>query len=388
MFKLDDTVIPYNWTILKGIIDRQARISDAINKPSIWNSVYTLKFSIDEGLIPTETNKSADIQHVPDEMNGNLQPVLNILRLLYSIVEEQSLADFFAGYLRPLSAEFVNAKLTAKLNRQLEESLVIASDCLPDWATSLTRSHGFLFPFESRFNFLQSTSFGYSRSMHRWLTQDNMNNSQRRNDNRRPTSVGTLSRQKVRVSRKRILESAMKVMDMYGSSPAIIEIEYYDEVGTGLGPTLEFYSSVSLEVTLSNLHMWRGPSTTEDYVSTKSGLFPRPLLASPQNDNTRKIFALFRFLGQFVARSMLDSRIIDLDFNPTFFYLLQQESGLFQPSGLLHFVDKELAKSIDHLESYISSGDEDAVANLALDFTLPGYPEIELVPAAKIFLSH
>jgi len=31
-----------------------------------------------------------------------------------------------------------------------------------------------------------------------------------------------------------LLESAIKVMDLYASSKAILEIEYFDEVGTGL----------------------------------------------------------------------------------------------------------------------------------------------------------
>ena len=35
----------------------------------------------------------------------------------------------------------------------------------------------------------------------------------------------------VRISRKRILESAAKVFEMYGTSRAVLEIEYFGEVG-------------------------------------------------------------------------------------------------------------------------------------------------------------
>jgi E3 ubiquitin-protein ligase TRIP12 len=35
----------------------------------------------------------------------------------------------------------------------------------------------------------------------------------------------------VRVSRKRILESAAKVMELYASSRAVLELEFFGEVG-------------------------------------------------------------------------------------------------------------------------------------------------------------
>ena len=47
-------------------------------------------------------------------------------------------------------------------------------------------------------------------------------------------------------------------MEEVGSSRALLEIQYQDEVGTGLGPTLEFYTLVSREVQQANLQMWRG----------------------------------------------------------------------------------------------------------------------------------
>ena len=39
-----------------------------------------------------------------------------------------------------------------------------------------------------------------------------------------------MARQKVRVSRTRLLESALKVFEAYGSHKAILEVEYYGEV--------------------------------------------------------------------------------------------------------------------------------------------------------------
>ena len=73
----------------------------------------------------------------------------------------------------------------------------------------------------------------------------------------------------VRISRKRIIESAMKVFEMYGSSRAVLEIEYFNEVGTGLGPTLEFYTMLSHDFQRRGLKLWRGDE--EKLSSTASG---------------------------------------------------------------------------------------------------------------------
>jgi E3 ubiquitin-protein ligase TRIP12 len=76
----------------------------------------------------------------------------------------------------------------------------------------------------------------------------------------------------VRISRKRILESATKVFEMYGTSRAVLEIEYFGEVGTGLGPTLEFYTMLSHDMQRKGLGMWRGDDSTTTRVAT--GLRP------------------------------------------------------------------------------------------------------------------
>ena len=60
------------------------------------------------------------------------------------------------------------------------------------------------------------------------------------------------------VSRSDILKQAEKVLDELGTSRAVLEIQYQDEVGTGLGPTLEFYALVSREIQRADLDLWRG----------------------------------------------------------------------------------------------------------------------------------
>lgn len=136
----------------------------------------------------------------------------------------------------------------------------------------------FLFPFATRYNFLQSTSFGYARLILKWQSQQNRGQDTSRRDDG-IGFLGRLQRQKVRISRKHILESAVKVFELYGSSSSVLEVEYFDEVGTGLGPTLEFYSLVSKEFARRDLKIWRDADQTRPghYVHHPSGLFPAPI---------------------------------------------------------------------------------------------------------------
>lgn len=71
----------------------------------------------------------------------------------------------------------------------------------------------------------------------------------------------------------------MKVFELYGSSSSILEVEYFEEVGTGLGPTLEFYSLVSQEFARKDLKIWRDSDaiSPSSYVGHPSGLYPAPL---------------------------------------------------------------------------------------------------------------
>lgn len=176
------------------------------------------------------------------------------------------------------------------------------SSCLPEWALDLPQHFPFLFPFGTRYNFLQSTSFGYARLILKWQSQQSRGqDSSRRDDG--VGFLGRLQRQKVRISRQHILESAVKVFELYGSSSSILEVEYFEEVGTGLGPTLEFYSLVSKEFARKDLKIWRDadPMLSGQYVHHPLGLFPAPINVEAVAD-----------VGQCVNHSHLSSRSINL----------------------------------------------------------------------------
>ncbi|KAI1632701.1 E3 ubiquitin-protein ligase UPL3 [Biscogniauxia mediterranea] len=415
-FSLDDRVIPNETTIYRAVHNSSSPTDEHLNR-SVWSAVHSIKFRRVPGPPPAEPigfassfDGASDVNGVPVSLANNpttasILRLLNILHDLNANIEDIMVENKTALRLNvePLS-QFVNTKLTAKLNRQLEEPLIVASNCLPGWSEDLARLYPFLFPFETRHLFLQSTSFGYARSMSRWQNAQQEETRRDRRDER--PFLGRLQRQKVRISRAKILESALKVMELYGSSQSILEVEYFEEVGTGLGPTLEFYSTVSKEFSKKKLKLWRemDSNDSEEFVSGPNGLFPRPL---HEEDSTAGIICqLFKMLGKFVARSMIDSRIIDINFNPIFFRIGEGSSGVKPSLGAVKIVDPGLANSLKHIKKFALAKkaiDEDpkrtpaqkvadterivvegtTIEDLALDFTLPGYPEIELIPGGS-----
>lgn len=417
-FSLDGKVIPNETTIYRAVFLSASKAEDQHTSRSIWSATHPIKFKRMSGPPPVETSSFAANSEIDSEASGGIPAslaknpttasilrLLNILHQLNENIEDVLVASdqqTISLNVEPPS-QFVSTKLTAKLNRQLEEPLIVASSCLPSWSEDLARQYPFLFPFETRHLFLQSTSFGYARSMARWQNAQAEDNRRDRH-NERPF-LGRLQRQKVRISRQKILESALKVMELYGASQSILEVEYFEEVGTGLGPTLEFYSTVSNEFAKKKLRLWRDVdgNGSDEFIFGASGLFPRPLSAEEvRTPNGERILHLFKMLGKFVARSMIDSRIIDIHFNPTFFRITDVASAGVKPSlGAVKVVDPGLARSLKTIMKYSAAKkeiDEDPrrtpaqkvadtesilidgvrLDDLCLDFTLPGYPNIEL----------
>ena len=385
----------------------------------IWSNVYTVRYkkvsgadakrTIEATPEPTSADNAAVELPASIKEDAPYAKLLQLLAVLHSLNtewREMSRADAAAGTkvesqsATPALAEsaFVNNKLTAKLNRQLEEPMIVASACLPAWSTDLPKHFPFLFPFEARFAFLQSTSFGYARLLTRWQALHSRNQEPGSSSSSRLDDsfgfLGRLQRQKVRISRGNLLASAFKVFELYGSNSSVLEVEYFEEVGTGLGPTLEFYSLVSKEFARRDLKLWRDSragGSDEDgsqYVYSPLGLFPAPLLADGDQANSaspsdvsssetagsvQKRLQAFRILGQFVAKALLDSRIIDCNFSPVFMGAVLNQH-VAPTLATLACVDATLARSMASMHKMPA----DEVESLGLDFTLPGYESIEL----------
>ncbi|KAI8082723.1 uncharacterized protein BX664DRAFT_387876 [Halteromyces radiatus] len=467
-FYMEGTMISSDSTVYGAIhrneIRKQNQSDPQTTNHPIWSTAYPVTYKRVFVTDDTDITKKAENSSLQQTDNSQLPKqlpdmdaiCLNILRLLKELATlsgaweaiNQSPSAIITTTETPSlvpMTEFVNRKLAAKMQRQLEEPLIVASSCLPEWVYYFMGNYPFLFPFDVRHLFIQSTSFGYSRLIARWQSMQMRNNTQngQRHDGQggytndsgsgrsieggssqqqqqQPT-LGRMERKKVMVKRNQILEYTIKIMRLFGNSQPVLEIEYVDEEGTGLGPTLEFYSLASKEFSKQSTNMWRqdddisdiddakmtlsGVNTSSEeevnkdiYVVAKRGLFPAPLSRYKDTRSRKKIIQLFKTLGQFVAKAMLDFRIIDIPFSVAFFKLLLHDD--VTPLEILKEIDPTLARSVSHLQAYVDkkhlmeqdislkSDQIQAIENitingakiqdLCLDFTLPGYPNIEL----------
>lgn len=218
---------------------------------------------------------------------------------------------------------------------------------------------------------------------------------------------GRIQRRKVEVPRDAPMQVALKVFDLFGASSSILDVHFQGEVGTGLGPTLEFFASVCREFAWRELKLWRDADSTiaGRYVHHPLGLFPAPMLSEVvegpgATERDRRRIRLYRLLGQFVARALLDSRIIDISFNKLFIKLILGDHVPLTVSTL-KFIDPPLASSLSTLQQFakqkraiekddnLKKGEKNKrivnldvngakLEDMCLDFTVPGYEDLEL----------
>jgi len=135
-------------------------------------------------------------------------------------------------------------------------------------------------------------------------------------------------------------------------------------------------------------------------VFSDTGLYPLPLARNSKSSHKTKIKNKFQFLGRFMAKAVLDNRMIDLPFSkPMYQWLLQEEHFLDVQD--LYGIDPDIANTVNHLQGIVRKKqklekneklsaaerreelskltmDGCPIEDLGLDFTLPGYPLIEL----------
>lgn len=342
---------------------------------------------------------------------------------------------------------FHSTRTNARLLSQLNDIVAICSQTLPPWVAHLPHEFKCLLPFSTRRRYLLLTSFDVPRT----LTV--MNNLMRDDgaiadganggggagggggangaaQGLPEIRVARIPRQKVRVSRQRILDSAIKVFGMSMSVKSVLEFEFFNEVGTGLGPTLEFYTLLAIELRQRSLGLWqdhhraadddnakpvatgaaacaaaggaaaprpvvvppavrRSTSVTaggEDAVHAPAGLFPRPYMPGRC---PKKVIATFDMMGKAVAKCIQDGRMMDLDLSLPFLSLVQRK-----PLDFTHLeaLDPVTANSLLKIKATAKSAksrrgasrlDGCKVDDLCLYFTLPGYPDYELCPGGK-----
>jgi E3 ubiquitin-protein ligase TRIP12 len=426
-----DTVLPYHITVVEALIQNPSSNfeSRAMFPHSFWartHTIYYRKLESDTVLTASESPSSAvrgfssESKHSVglevEQLHGNQKKLkwlcneiirsfpqsseqqyllLKLIRILYLLhlhwqllVSSTSTTSRCGSILS--DSDFINHYLASKVARQLQDGLTIVSGHFSWWLTNLPRLCPFLFPFDLRLKLFYTTSFGRERAIIRMQETQADANDVEGHDKVTPQ----LEKCKHRIQRQNILlqtESILKDL----SSRKMLEIEYDNEVGTGSGPTMEFYTLVSRELQRTDLHLWRGDTyeaydssaeTHRQYYMPKNGLFPAPLSATASTEEEKQRCHYFHLIGKFLARTLLDSRLIDMHLSHSFYKWMLEMQDSFTLSDLQD-VDPIFASSYTYLQELVSSEESDQVQanveSLGLNFTLPGYPDIELKPGGR-----
>ncbi|KAL5742867.1 hypothetical protein ACOSP7_029599 [Xanthoceras sorbifolium] len=443
MFYLEGQKLDCKLTLYQAILQQQIKADNEIlNGARVWSPVYTITYrrAIES---PQGCRHLGQQSHVLDKLEANYasffssmfacelasdvdksSPIYDILFLLkclegvnrfaFHLISHEKILAFSKGRISNLDDlrvvicrlpqnDFVCNKLTEKLEQQMRDSSAVSIGGMPSWCNLLMASCPFLFSFEAKCKYFRLAAFG-SRQIQPHSVHHN--NPVASSDRR--SATGGMPRKKFLVCRNRILQSASQMMDQHAHSKALLEVEYNEEVGTGLGPTLEFFTLVSREFQKSGFGMWRDDhssfsteesSQAEDFEIVKSpfGLFPRPwssVINTSDGVQLSEILKKFVLLGQVVAKSLQDGRVLDLPFSKAFYKLiLGKELTLYD----IQSFDPELGKTLLEFQSLVNRkkywestyGETSAnrpdsrfrntrVEDLYLDFTLPGYPNYVL----------
>ncbi|PVU89629.1 hypothetical protein BB561_005256 [Smittium simulii] len=348
---------------------------------------------------------------------------LNIINALY-MVHKSKIHTKASKYNDSWKRSYHNNRLIQKIQSLIDDPLTISTKAFPDWCFPLVNTYPYLFSFESKNLFMRCFYLPLSRNLTNWKFNhehpSNDHNDTFNDDNHNMFSLlgisysisneiiahlANIKKQKVLINRSQLFKSAILAINKFASVDNILEVEYTNEVGTGLGPTLEFFSSVCAEIFSISNNMWHNSSyetlVDSKYIISPNGFYPRPIKEDPSSEANKEYSNLFKFLGMFVAKAIVDERPLDLPLHPAFISAIKvsisaERNTEYDYITLLSEIDPQLAKNLVMLQNLIekeihidsktdnskqkikSGAAHSSIEDLCIDFTLPGYQDFEL----------
>jgi len=350
------------------------------------------------------------------ELPASTAAMLRLVAVLQSIHADLPADD----PCRVSAGELVVGNLSSKASCMIRDPLTVFMQKLPDWVRVLLTRFPFLVAHDVRLTFFDLEAFGLVRAL---------KNAGRNRDGRsdRQHNLGhTQHRQKVRVGRQHIMESAKHVMEIYTQSSEkagwTLEVEFSGEVGVGKGPTQEFFTFFCRELQQRNLGLWwdsapagksaaapdaqggaaggaaTSKSETPEHICPQHGLFPAPMAANCSPAERKKKVDAFQVMGWVCAKAIHDGRLLDLPMStPLCHTLLDRPLELGDMALVCPDVHKTLLKLMEIvkkkraiLNDAALSADAKAegvkaltydgvtLEDLSLYFTVPGHDAVVL----------
>ncbi|EFC48988.1 HECTc domain-containing protein [Naegleria gruberi] len=312
--------------------------------------------------------------------------ILELLKIMNFISKLAIVLPHTGGMKRVLlsSKIFLNPKLASKIVRSIQDPYYLFGNCFPHWLKLLIEDYGFLFTFDVRQLYFDLTTKGIARAI---LTIQNRYFKSRD----RKARLIQIGKQKIKLSRSpNILQSAYKGL-INLDTDRIVEFIFENEIGTGLGPTVECYNLVSRALQQSGLTIFRDEFVGEQkeadkfdrLVETKTGLYPR-LKRLVDGKLPEKDAELYYFIGTFLGRAIYDGRVLDIPFSDALLKLLRGEKLTFydietiDPILYQQFCKlQKMCQKVNEIKSKSLSDQETAAHLLEITFGDDGKTRLE-----------
>ena len=316
----------------------------------------------------------------PDQLNSN--PLVQALRLLSIFYEVNEYWGFFFGMLttEPLidRSHFVSNVLEEALYYILKNSRIIDFN-IPKALLSTLVDYPFLVSYTNRQAVLKL-------ELRHLKTYD------------RSFKNFTVPRENICLNFAEILKS------FNASNYSFWNFEFEGEIGHGPGPTKEFYTEFSRDCQRNDFGLWIGEPIESSngifYVNPPCGLFPQPkLIGSP---------FLLKSIGTVMAKSIEDDQKLNINFSKSFYRSIFESKVSVQQLTLIDLKDinPSLFKFVVHLVETLwmkwdiekdqslttderikamnsITCDGSSFEDICINFTLPGFPDIEMMDDGK-----
>ena len=166
---------------------------------------------------------------------------------------------------------------------------------------------------------------------------------------------------KLIVSREKLLDEAMHIFEVHSTCPVPFDVEFKDEPGSGLGPTLEFFHMTSQKLR-DHDGLW-APTQGD-----RSNLLPNYPLSSDQ-------LKYFELLGALCGRALKERRLIDIRLHSLLWKAILGEN--LAVNAKVHMMARDPA-----MEAMLSSllvMDDGELESAHLHWTLPGDDSVSLM---------
>lgn len=256
---------------------------------------------------------------------------------------------------------FENKKISSLIMKQSKDTYSVSTSSVPGWCKAICGDFNFICSFNSRYLLFKVATFDSYRSVYNLNAYMKGFHNESLNDEK---NFG-VSKEKIKVSidRSNIYKSALQVYRNEILKQSYLEFEFMGEVGTGLGPSLEFYTLFYENIRLME-EIW--------YKTDDKSLYPLPSFTP-----SLEMLEIFEILGFIIARAIYDDRIIDFQLSSVFWDLVLERHVNINS---LVMINSSLFKFIKQLESNIFSNKiNQDLQDSGISFILPGYPKIELI---------